>query len=130
LLIGRRFVPRNHQPAQPEWAGTTLEWKVEATPEGSILHFSHRARREMTSFAMVCNTTWGELMYRLKTCVDTKRANPQWVEETSTATHEHPDSPPNPSARRRPTTVPVAKPARESRPHQGDENDQVIATAR
>jgi uncharacterized protein YndB with AHSA1/START domain len=63
-----------------EWAGTTLEWKVETAPEGSILHFSHRGWREMTPFAATCNTTWGELMYRLKSFVETRRANPHWIE--------------------------------------------------
>jgi len=64
----------------PEWAGTKLEWKVETTPEGSILHFTHRGWREITPFAAGCNSTWGELMFRLKDYVETKRANPHWRE--------------------------------------------------
>lgn len=27
---------------QPEWEGTTLEWKIVAAADGSALHFSHR----------------------------------------------------------------------------------------
>lgn len=64
----------------PEWAGTSLEWRVEATPEGSILRFSHCGWREVTPFAATCNSTWGELMYRLKSYVETRRANPHWSE--------------------------------------------------
>jgi hypothetical protein len=64
----------------PEWTGTNLEWTIEPAPEGSILCFYHRGWREMTPFAASCNSTWGELMYRLKNYVETKRAEPHWVE--------------------------------------------------
>lgn len=65
---------------QNEWADTTLEWKVEATSKGSILHFAHRGWREITPFAAGCNSDWGELMFRLKEYGEPKRANPRWSE--------------------------------------------------
>ncbi len=62
----------------PEWAGTTLEWTVEPGPNSTVLHFCHRGWRSLTPFAATCNSTWGELMYRLKEFVETKRDNPHW----------------------------------------------------
>ena len=64
----------------PEWAGTTLEWKIEPTPDGSVLHFSHRDWRELTDFAASCNSMWGNLMFRLKDYAETGKPNPQWTE--------------------------------------------------
>jgi uncharacterized protein YndB with AHSA1/START domain len=64
----------------PEWAGTTLEWKIEPTPAGSVLRFIHRGWREPTDFAASCNSMWGNLMFRLKTYAETGRPNPQWTE--------------------------------------------------
>lgn len=64
----------------PEWAGTTLEWTIEPTPEGTVLHFVHRGWRASTPFMASCNSTWGELMFRLKDYVETGRTNPHWTE--------------------------------------------------
>jgi len=65
---------------QPEWAGTTLEWNIDPTPEGSVLHFVHRDWREMTEFCASCNSMWGQLMFRLKAFAQTGTPNPQWTE--------------------------------------------------
>jgi uncharacterized protein YndB with AHSA1/START domain len=64
----------------PEWAGTTLEWRVERTPDGSVLKFVHGGWREMTEFASSCNSMWGHLMFRLKAYVETGKPDPQWTE--------------------------------------------------
>jgi hypothetical protein len=64
----------------PEWAGTTLEWEVDAAPDGATLRFSHRGWREITPFAASCNSTWGELMFRLKSHVEGGRPGPHWTE--------------------------------------------------
>ena len=65
---------------QPEWAGTTLDWAVTPTPEGSLLTFNHQGWREITPFCTGCNSMWGNLMFRLNTYVETGRPAPQWVE--------------------------------------------------
>jgi uncharacterized protein YndB with AHSA1/START domain len=64
----------------PEWAGTTLQWRVAPSPTGSVLHFEHRGWHECTDFAASCNSMWGQLMFRLKTFVETGKANPQWTD--------------------------------------------------
>jgi uncharacterized protein YndB with AHSA1/START domain len=63
---------------QPEWAGTTQEWRIEPSPSGCVLKFTHRGWREMTDFCSGCNSMWGQLMFRLKAYVETGKANPQW----------------------------------------------------
>jgi uncharacterized protein YndB with AHSA1/START domain len=65
---------------QPEWAETTLEWTIEPTPEGSLLHFVHRGWRGTTPFCSSCNSMWGHLMFRLKACAETGKPDPQWTE--------------------------------------------------
>lgn len=45
---------------QPEWNGTTLTWDLEM-------------------FA-ICNSSWGELMYRLKNYVEGRNPGPHWTE--------------------------------------------------
>ena len=64
----------------PEWAGTTLEWQIEPKDGGTVLKLDHRGWREATDFCASCNTMWGNLMFRLKTFVETGKANPQWTE--------------------------------------------------
>jgi len=64
----------------PEWAGTTLEWKIEPSSNGAVLNFIHRGWREITPFAASCNSTWGELMYRFKNYVEGRKPGPHWTE--------------------------------------------------
>ena len=61
----------------PEWEGTTLEWKIEPTAGAAMLRFTHRDWREATEFAAICNSRWGQLMFRLKDYAETP--NPQWT---------------------------------------------------
>jgi len=61
-----------------EWAGTTLEWTVTPGEEGTRIDFVHGNWKAMTPYAVMCNSTWGELMYRLKKYVETSRPNPHW----------------------------------------------------
>jgi uncharacterized protein YndB with AHSA1/START domain len=75
----RRLVMNCHGD-QPEWTGTTLEWTVAPTPEGSLLTFNHKGWREVTPFCAGCNSMWGNLIFRLKTYAETGKANPQWSE--------------------------------------------------
>jgi hypothetical protein len=59
---------------------TTLEWTIEPTPDGSLLHFTHRGWRGLTPFCASCNSMWGNLLFRLKAYAETGKANPQWTE--------------------------------------------------
>src|SRR5712692_10268956 len=62
----------------PEWRGTRLEWNISKDGAGSVLSFIHRDWREMTVFCASCNSTWGELMYRIKAYVEGKNKGADW----------------------------------------------------
>jgi uncharacterized protein YndB with AHSA1/START domain len=49
-----------------EWNGTRLVFRLEGTGSGTTLRFAHAGWRSETDYFTNCNTTWGELMYRLK----------------------------------------------------------------
>jgi len=34
----------------------------------------------VTAYAIGCNSTWGELMYRLKIFAETGRPDPHWID--------------------------------------------------
>jgi uncharacterized protein YndB with AHSA1/START domain len=62
-----------------EWAGTALEWTLHPQKGGATrLDFRHGNWKAMTPYATMCNSTWGELMYRLKRYVETGRPDPHW----------------------------------------------------
>ena len=63
-----------------EWAGTTLTWTI--TPDGvsSMLRFTHGGWKSESDFFAVCNSTWGELMYRLKGYLEGRAPGPHWPE--------------------------------------------------
>lgn len=62
----------------PEWNGTTLTWTIEPEDGGSRLRFVHSGWKEMTDMVALCNSTWGELMYRLKDHVEGRNPGPHW----------------------------------------------------
>lgn len=64
----------------PEWAGTKLEWVIEPGNEGTAVKLFHRGWREQNDFCSSCNSTWGELMWRLKDYVQGKNPGPHWPE--------------------------------------------------
>jgi uncharacterized protein YndB with AHSA1/START domain len=49
-----------------EWNGTQLTFLLNRQPQGTLLRFAHAAWRQETDYFVSCNTTWGELLYRLK----------------------------------------------------------------
>lgn len=60
-----------------EWIGTTID--VQLIPESDSvtrLRFSHRDWRSLEGSYRLCNTTWGELMYRLRDACEGKGAGP------------------------------------------------------
>jgi uncharacterized protein YndB with AHSA1/START domain len=63
-----------------EWRGTRLVWTLEPAVGGSTrLRFVHGGWRAPDGWFGVCNSTWGELMYRLKAYAETGRPNPHWT---------------------------------------------------
>jgi hypothetical protein len=79
LEPGRRVALRClGEPA--EWNGTTQTWTIAPDGAGSVLHFVHGNWRAMTDMCAMCNTTWGQLMHRLKAHAETGRPEPLWTE--------------------------------------------------
>jgi uncharacterized protein YndB with AHSA1/START domain len=64
----------------PEWVGTILTWSIQSEGGGSLLRFTQSGWRDMTDMVATCNSTWGELMYRLKAYVEGKNPGPHWRE--------------------------------------------------
>lgn len=64
----------------PEWNGTVLTFTIESGEDGTILRFDHSKWRDNTDFCAGCNTTWGELMHRLKKWAEGIKPGPHWTE--------------------------------------------------
>jgi len=59
-----------------EWNSTRITFQMEATKAGTQLHFTHAGWRAESDYFVTCNTTWGELMYRLKAVAEGKTPGP------------------------------------------------------
>src|ERR1700745_412047 len=59
-----------------EWNGTALSFHLEPANSGTLLRFAHAGWRSETDYFIACNTTWGELMYRLKAAAEGKSPGP------------------------------------------------------
>lgn len=59
-----------------EWAGTRLLFHLEATGSGSQLRFAHADWQSASDYFVSCNTTWGELMFRIKAVAEGKNPGP------------------------------------------------------
>jgi uncharacterized protein YndB with AHSA1/START domain len=64
----------------PEWNGTVLTWELSPQNGGTTLRFTQSGWKEISDFCATCNSTWGELMYRLKDYVEDKNPGPHWKE--------------------------------------------------
>jgi len=64
----------------PEWAGTRLIWNISHENGASTLRFAHSDWKSVTDFFAMCNSTWGELMYRLKDYLEGRNPGPHWRE--------------------------------------------------
>jgi hypothetical protein len=49
-----------------EWSGAHIVFHLEARGATSYLRFTHAGWQSETEYFVNCNTTWGELMFRLK----------------------------------------------------------------
>src|ERR1051326_6356337 len=59
-----------------EWKGTRLIFRLEPGGPGMMLRFTHAGWASQTDYFISCNTTWGELMFRLKTAAEGKSPGP------------------------------------------------------
>ena len=80
-----RLRPQASQPARraewicetgQEWQGTRLIFVLEPQSGGTQLRFTHGGWRSATDYFVSCNTTWGELMFRLKAEAEGKSRGP------------------------------------------------------
>jgi hypothetical protein len=62
-----------------EWNGTHIVFRLESRASGTLLRFSHAGWRSETEYFTSCNTTWGELMYRLKSAAEGKPRGPLFL---------------------------------------------------
>ena len=63
----------------PEWAGTTLTWHIAGDGGPTVLRFTHSGWKSISDFYAMCNSTWGELIYRLKGYLEGKNPGPHWT---------------------------------------------------
>jgi len=59
-----------------EWQDTTLGFRMEPSKTGTLLRFTHGGWRGESDYFTSCNTTWGELMFRLKAAAEGKSPGP------------------------------------------------------
>jgi hypothetical protein len=61
LELGKRVVCHGDH---PEWNGTILTWELAPEGDGTTLRFTQSHCKSVSDFCAMCNSTWGELMYR------------------------------------------------------------------
>ena len=59
-----------------EWTGTRLLFDLAEQKGQTLLRFAHAGWETETEYFVMCNTTWGELMYRLKAAAEGKKPEP------------------------------------------------------
>ena len=59
-----------------EWNGTQILFRLEAVKSGTVLRFTHASWRSQSDYFVSCNTTWGALMYRLKSVAQGNHPGP------------------------------------------------------
>jgi len=63
----------------PEWSGTKLTWSISGEKGMSVLRFTHSGWKAATEFFAICNSSWGELMHRLRDYAEGKNPGPHWA---------------------------------------------------
>jgi uncharacterized protein YndB with AHSA1/START domain len=79
LEPSKRVIWRCHGD-HPEWDGTTLTWEIAREDGVTMLRFTHSGWKSISEFCATCNSSWGELMYRLKDYVEGRAPGPHWKE--------------------------------------------------
>ncbi len=59
-----------------EWSGTRLLFDLAEQKGQAVLRFTHADWQAETDYFVACNTTWGELMFRLKAAAEGKTPGP------------------------------------------------------
>jgi uncharacterized protein YndB with AHSA1/START domain len=59
-----------------EWTGTTISFKLSQNEGRTLVRFEHAHWQAETDYFVSCNTTWGGLMFRLKTVAEGKPSGP------------------------------------------------------
>ena len=59
-----------------EWEGTHIIFRLEARGPATAVRFTHSGWQSETDYFVSCNTTWGELMFRLKAAAEGKSPGP------------------------------------------------------
>ena len=62
-----------------EWEGTQIVFRLEGRASATLLRFTHGGWRSETDYFTSCNTTWGELMFRLKAAAEGKSRGPLFL---------------------------------------------------
>ena len=62
-----------------EWNGTHIVFRLEGRASGTLMRFTHGGWRSETDYFTSCNTTWGELMFRLKAAAEGKSHGPLFL---------------------------------------------------
>jgi uncharacterized protein YndB with AHSA1/START domain len=65
-----------------EWAGTRLIFDLQTGPHSTILRFTHADWAADTDYLTSCNTTWGELMFRLMAVAEGKNPGPLFLKSS------------------------------------------------
>ena len=79
LTPGKRVVWSCHGNPE-EWHGTTLTWDLTPHEDATIVRFNHDGWKETNDMYAICNSSWGELMHRLKDYVEGRHPGPHWKE--------------------------------------------------
>lgn len=65
-----------------EWIGTEIQFDLESDEgAGSKMRFQHKNWRSMEGIYAQCNTTWGNLMFRLKAFAEGKNPGPLFTND-------------------------------------------------
>jgi uncharacterized protein YndB with AHSA1/START domain len=62
-----------------EWSGTRLIFKLGPAGKGTLVRFTHAGWQSATDYFVACITTWGELMFRLKSAAEGKSRGPLFL---------------------------------------------------
>ncbi len=62
-----------------EWNGTRLVFDLEARKAATLVRFSHAGWAKASEYFVNCNTTWGELMFRLKGAAEGRAPGPLFL---------------------------------------------------
>jgi uncharacterized protein YndB with AHSA1/START domain len=65
-----------------EWQGTRIEFWLQALGANTMVRFRHAGWASDTQYFISCNTTWGELMFRLKAAAEGKGLGPLFLKDS------------------------------------------------